>query len=274
MSSRAQTASRPSRALPATTATPFGELTHSTAEELETISFPFQYPDAARLFGEGEPARGIFIIRSGRVKLFLCSGDGRVLILRMAKAGDVLGLPGTLAGRPYEVTAVTVGPCQVAFIKRETFLRFMNDHKEIGIGAAQQLTRMYTSACHEVRCLGLSHSAGERLATLLLQWPLNNGDTASRIKFALRHEEVGQMIGSSRETVSRLFIEFRKRKLAELDGSTLYIRDRQLLQLIADGKTLIAPCSRRAAAVRESHPSQEQADGESDFDSHFYADGV
>jgi CRP/FNR family cyclic AMP-dependent transcriptional regulator len=258
-----------------TTRTAFGELPQSIVNELEAISFPILYPDGAKLYSEGEPARGIFIVRSGRLKLFLCSGDGRTLILRMAKAGDVLGLPGTLSGKQYEVTAETLGPCQLAFIKREPFLRLMNNYKEISLGVAQQLTAIYGSACQEIRCLGLSHSSGEKLALLLLEWPLSNGDTASRIKFAFRHEEVAQMIGISRETVSRLFVEFKKRKLAELDGSTLYIRDRQLLQLIADGKTLISPSlGRRSNGSEGSHPSPEQRVGDGDSGSHFYPDGV
>lgn len=265
------------RARPAelTTTTVFGVLPQNIANELEAISFPIHYPDAAKLFSEGEPARGIFILQNGRVKLNLTSVDGRTLILRMAKAGDVLGLPGTLSGGQYEVTAETMGPCQLAFIKRDPFLRLMSASKEIGMGVAGQLMASYISACHGVRCLGLSQSSGEKLALLLLEWPMSAGDTASRIKFAFRHEEVAQMIGISRETVSRLFVEFKKRKLAELDGSTLYIRDRQLLQLIADGKTLVSPfMGRRPSAAGKSHPLPEQRVGDGASGSHFYPDGV
>jgi CRP/FNR family transcriptional regulator len=274
-SSRNLAAGRRVRTAEPTTTTVFGGLTQSVANELDAISFPIHYPDAAKLFYEGEPARGIFILQGGRVKLYLSSVDGRTLILRMAKAGDVLGLPGTLSGGQYEVTAETMGPCQVAFIKRDPFLRLVDNSKEISMGVARQLMSSYISACHEVRCLGLSQSSGEKLALLLLEWPMSAGDTASRIKFAFRHEEVAQMIGISRETVSRLFVEFRKRKLAELDGSTLYIRDRQLLQLIADGKTLVSPfMGRRSGAVEKSHPSPEQRVGDGDSSSHFYPDSV
>jgi CRP/FNR family transcriptional regulator, cyclic AMP receptor protein len=269
------TAGRRTRTAQPTANTVFGVLAQSLANELDAISFPIHYPDAAKLFNEGEPARGIFILQSGRVKLYLTSVDGRTLILRMSKAGDVLGLPGALSGGPYEVTAETMGPCQLAFIKREPFLRLLNNSKEISMGVARQLTSSYISACHEVRCLGLSQSSGEKLALLLLEWPMSAGDTASRIKFAFRHEEVAQMIGISRETVSRLFVEFKKRKLAELDGSTLYIRDRQLLQLIADGKTLVSPfMGRRPGATEKSHPSPEQRVGDGHSSSHFYPDGV
>lgn len=274
-SSRNLAAGRRARTAEPTTTTVLGGLPQSIANELEAASFPIHYPDAAKLFSEGEPARGIYILQSGRVKLYLTSVDGRTLILRMAKAGDVLGLPGTLSGRQYELTAETMGPCQLAFIKRDPFLRLMNNSKEISMGVAQQLTSSYISACHGVRCLGLSQSSGEKLAMLLLEWPMSAGDTASRFKFAFRHEEVAQMIGISRETVSRLFVEFKRRKLAELDGSTLYIRDRQLLQLIADGKTLVSPfMARRSGAAEKSHPSPEQRVGDGGSGSHFYPDGV
>lgn len=274
-SSRDYAASRRARTAEPTTTTVFGVLPQSIVTELDAISFPIHYPDAAKLFSEGEPARGVFILQSGRVKLYFTSVDGRTLILRMARAGDVLGLPGTLSGRQYELTAETMGPCQLAFIKRDPFLRLMNNSKEVSMGVARQLASSYVSACHEVRCLGLSQSSGEKLALLLLEWPMSIGDTASRIKFAFRHEDVAQMIGISRETVSRLFVEFRKRKLAELDGSTLYIRDRQLLQLIADGKTLVSPfMGRRSDAAEKSHPSPQQRVGDSHSGSHFYPDGV
>jgi CRP/FNR family transcriptional regulator, cyclic AMP receptor protein len=235
----------------------FGEFSKSVAEELEEISCGLRYPGGSALFVEGEAPRGVFIVRSGRVKLFISSGDGKTVILRMAKAGDLLGLPGTLSGRQYEVTAETLGPCQVSFIKRDAFLRFMHAHQEVCLAVAEQLTNIYCTTCHEIRYLGLSRSAGEKLAQLLLEWPASNGDTPSRIKFAFKHEEVAQMIGTSRETVSRLFTEFKKKQIAELNGSTLRIRNRAALQAVAAGT-----------------PLSQQRGGERDSDSHFHADGV
>jgi CRP/FNR family transcriptional regulator len=235
----------------------FSDLPNSIQEELEQISFPLRYPGGSKLFVDGEPPRGVFMLRNGRVKLYICSGEGKTLILRMAKSGDVLGIPGTLAGRQYEVTAETVGPCEVAFIKRDAFLRMMCAHKELCLAVAHEITNNYIGACQEVRWIGLSHSAAEKLANLLLEWPMVNGDTPNRMKFVFRHEEVAQMIGTSRETVSRLFTEFKKRHIAELNGSTLLIRNRSALQAVAAGTPL---------------SEQNGANGHSD--SHFHPDGV
>lgn len=265
---------RPARTADSGTTRAFGELSERAARDVEEASFPIHYPDAATLFSEGEPARGIFIVNTGSVKLFLSSGDGRILIVRVAKAGDILGLPGTISGGPYEVTAETLGSCHMIFIKRQHFLRLMNTYKEISVGVANQLMAMYQSACHEIRCVGVAQSSGEKLALLILDWPLSGGDTPSRIKFAFRHEEVAQMIGISRETVSRLFVNFKKKRLAELVGSTLYVRDRELLRLVADGKTLVSPAISHRSDNGESHPSVGQGVGDDLSDTHFYTDGV
>ncbi len=119
-------------------------------------------------------------------------------------------------------------------MKRDGFLRFMQSHNEVCLWVAEQLSYMYNTACREIRSLGLSHSAAEKLAKLLLDWSIA-GDTrqGGRIKLALTHEEVAQMIGTSRETVTRLFADFKKRQFIQLNGSTLLIRNRASLEAMA-----------------------------------------
>ncbi|HVP43974.1 MAG TPA: Crp/Fnr family transcriptional regulator [Terriglobales bacterium] len=212
-----------------------GELPSRARSEFESISCTINYPDGAAIFAEGQSPRGVFIVRRGQVKLSICSSEGKTLILRLAEPGEVLGLAGTLSSRPYEMTAEAVGPCEVEYVKRDGFLRFMQSHNEVCLWVAEQLSHMYNTACHEIRSLGLSHSAAEKLAKLLLDWSGHNGDTRqnARIKLSLTHEEVAQMIGTSRETVTRLFADFRKRQFIQLNGSTLLIRNKASLEAMA-----------------------------------------
>lgn len=247
---------------------PFGALPAELAAELDEISYTLLFPTGSVLFVEGEAARGVYILVSGRVKLSICSGDGRSLILRLAEPGDVVGLPGTLAGAAYEVTAAAIGPCHCTFVKREPFLRFMRAHKEICLGVADQLRKIYGSACNEIRRIGLAHSAAEKLAELLVGWPVTNGDGPGRIRFPFSHEEVGQMIGSSRETVSRAFAAFKKKRLAELKGATLHIRDRVALEKIAAGDGALTKLLKEKA-----HLSSDEGLAEFDRD-YFHPGGV
>jgi CRP/FNR family transcriptional regulator, cyclic AMP receptor protein len=214
----------------------FCDLPGPALQAFETIKYATAYPKGAVLFVEGQAPRGIFVLCKGQVKLSICATDGKTLIAKIAEPGEVLGLSATVSGKPYELTAETIGPCQLNFVKRDDFLRFVKAHSEACFKVAEQLSEKYNTACHEIRSLGLSHSAGQRLAKLLLEWSSPNGKTAEpqpRLKLAFSHEEIAQMIGTSRETVTRLFTDLKKRQIVQVKGSALVIRNIAALRLIA-----------------------------------------
>jgi CRP/FNR family transcriptional regulator len=215
----------------------FCNLPANALQTLENIKYATAYPPGAVLFVEGQVPRGIFILCKGSVKLSINSPGGRTMIVKLADPGEVLGLSATISGKPYEVTAETIDPCQVNFVKRDDFLHFLKDDVEVCFKVAEQLGEKYHNACKEVRALGLSHSAAEKLAALLLEWSSKNGDAAKaepRLTIRLTHEEIAQMIGTSRETVTRLFAELKKRQIVQSKGSTLVIRNTAALREIAN----------------------------------------
>src|SRR5437660_1764949 len=210
----------------------FCEMPKPALEEMEKLKYASAYPQGAVLFVEGQAPRGVYVICSGRVKLSTTSRDGKTLILRIAQAGEVLGLHATVSGKPYELTAETLQPCQLDFVKRDDFLKFLQTHADASLHAAQHLSQDCQSAYEMIRSLGLSHSVSEKLARLLLEWAINGEETKEgiRIKLALTHEEIAQLIGTSRETVTRVLGEFREKEFAQLRGSTLLIRNKSALE--------------------------------------------
>jgi CRP/FNR family transcriptional regulator len=210
----------------------FCELPSPSLQDLEKIKYASAYPQGSVLFVEGQSARGVYLLCSGRVKLSTTSRDGKTLILRIAQAGEVLGLHASVSGKPYELTAETLQPCQLDFVKRDDFLRFLQNHGDACLNAAQHLSQNCQSAYEMIRSLGLSHSVSEKLARLLLEWADDGENTRDgiRIKVSLTHEEIAQLIGTSRETVTRVLGEFREKELAQLRGSTLLIRNRAGLE--------------------------------------------
>ncbi len=214
----------------------FCDLPDTALRAFESIKYAAAYPQGAVLFVEGQMPRGIFVLCKGSVKLSITSPSGRTVIVKLAEPGEVLGLSATISGKPYEVTAETLDPCQVNFVKREDFLRFLKDDVEACFKVAEQLSEKYHNACKEAGSLGLSHSAAEKLAKLLLEWSCKNGEGAKaepRLKLRLTHEEIAQMIGTSRETVTRLFADLKKRQILQSKGSTLVIRNTMALRGIA-----------------------------------------
>jgi CRP/FNR family transcriptional regulator, cyclic AMP receptor protein len=176
----------------------FCNLPKLSLQELERVKYASAYPQGAVLFLEGQAPRGVSVICSGRVKLSTTSRDGKTLILRIAQAGEVLGLHATVSGKPYELTGETLQPCQLDFIRREDFLRFLQHHADACLNAAEHLSKNCQSAYEMIRSLGLSHSVSEKLARLLLEWS-SDGDVTKegiRIKVALTHEEIAQLIGN------------------------------------------------------------------------------
>jgi len=212
----------------------FCNLPSAAVQELSAITSVAVYPKGAMLFVEGQSARGVFVLCSGRVKLSTSSADGRTLILRMSDAGEVLGLPATVTGKPYELTAEVIEPTQANFITRESFLGFLREHGEAALRVAQQLGDIYHSAIAEMRTIGLSHSAGEKLARFLLDLSSENDKERSEIRLTLTltHEEIAQTIGASRETVTRLFSDFKKRELVQVKGSMVIIKSKAGLEAL------------------------------------------
>jgi CRP/FNR family cyclic AMP-dependent transcriptional regulator len=218
---------------PTTTgSTAFGDLPPAIVRELETISITNHYPTGAVLFHEGQPARGIYILERGLVKFSVCASDGRTLILRIAHAGEALGVASTVGGRDYEASAEAQQPCDVTFIRYSDVVRMMRSHGEFALWITQALSRDYNVTCREIRALMLSGSASGKLARLLVGWMDERAGSAlpNRMKVPLTHEEIGQMIGTSRETVTRLMAGFKKQRLIEQEGATLVVSDRTALE--------------------------------------------
>ncbi|HYL84511.1 MAG TPA: Crp/Fnr family transcriptional regulator [Candidatus Angelobacter sp.] len=214
----------------------FCNLPPAALKQLETITGAASYPKGATLFVEGQKPRGVFILCSGRVKLSTSSADGKTLILRVPEKGEILGLAAAVSGKPYQASAEVLEPAQANFIARNDFLDFLKDHGEAALRVAQQLSENYHIAINEMRTIGLSHSAAEKFARFLLEQASDSKDEAEiRLTLTLTHEEIAQMIGSSRETVTRLFSSFKKNQLLQVKGSTVIIQDIAGLRKYAEG---------------------------------------
>ena len=181
------------------------------------------------LFSEGQPSRGVYVVRSGSAKLSISSAQGRVVILRVALPGDLLGVSSVLSEAPFEATAETLEPCRIDFITRDEFILLTNSNKDFSVDVLHAIKQELTELVERTRLLLLSETAAEKLARLLLKWADEDGNVVvdgTRVNLNFTHEEVAQMICTSRETVTRLFGEFSRRGLIQLDGNTILVRDR------------------------------------------------
>jgi len=210
----------------------FCDLKPDALAAFEAIKITNTYPKGATLFTEGDDANGVYMLCRGRIKLSAYSSDGKALILRIAEPGELLGLSATIGAIGHEATAEVLENCQINFIRKPDIIRLLRERSDAGFNALQQLSRSYHAAYTQVCSLGLSHSVGDKLAKLFLSWCKSSNNTSGRIhlKVTFSHEEMAEMIGTSRETVTRLLKDFKQRDLISLKGSDLYINDRQRLE--------------------------------------------
>lgn len=189
------------------------------------------HPRGKVLFAEGEPARGIFILRTGRATASISSSEGRLVILRIAQAGDVLGLNSVLRNAYYNTTVKTIESCRTEFIPRKELVDLMERNQPTAQAIAQLLSREVAELTDRVRLLLLPQTANARLAKLLLEW----SEHAPQITKSFTHEEIAHMICSSRETVTRVLATLNKRRIIRVVSDSILISDRVALQKIAVG---------------------------------------
>ena len=203
---------------------------------LENIRLTSIYPRSAVVFAQGQSPEGVYLLRAGRAKVSLSSAQGKTIILRVVQAGAVLGVNSVLKDVPYDVSVETLERSRIDFVSRSDFMRVLEKSESTRPGVAHLLADELSDMVEQLRSLLLSQSAAEKLARLLLRWSDQQVDTAraeSRLNLGLTHEEIAQMICASRETVTRLFAELRRKQIVRFANGTIVVRDRNALELLA-----------------------------------------
>jgi CRP/FNR family transcriptional regulator, cyclic AMP receptor protein len=211
----------------------FCNLPHPLLAEFNGVGNLTLYPADVVLLSEGEVPRGVYIVCSGRAKLSVLAKDGKTVILKVAGDRQVLGLSAIVSEQPSPFEATTIEPCQIKFVDRESFLRVLRNGPA-ALACARLLSQEIQITFRDVHDLLLARSSTEKLARLLLSWAAKEPRNLDvRVATHFTHEEMAQMIGSSRETVTRLLSDMKRRELIRLEGSTLVIPNRIALQAIA-----------------------------------------
>ena len=217
----------------------FCQMSPDTLSEFQKMKFTSLYPSGSVLFAEGQVPRGVYMLCKGRVKLTMASPSGKTVIVRVVEAGELLGLHSAISGEAHEVTAETLQPCQVDFIRRDDFRKLLHEHGDASVNAMQQFSNYYRGACHQIRYLGLTPSATEKMASFLLESAARGQETPKGIRFnlSLTHEEIAQVVGVTRETVTRALTELRSRMLISTKGPSVLIRNKPALEaMVLDGE--------------------------------------
>jgi CRP/FNR family cyclic AMP-dependent transcriptional regulator len=213
----------------------FSGLTEQTVTALAKVSSSTEFDAEELVYSEGDPAAGMYLVLSGRVKLVVSSADGKALILRILGPGEVFGLSAAFLNRPEETSAETLERSTVSTVRRPDLVRLMERHGDLAMKLARELSLEYAGLCEEMSNLGLQRSAMSRLAKLIVSWTegITIGREPVQLDCAHTHEVMAQMIGTSRETVTRLLHQLRHQKIAVIKDEILTINNYPALSALA-----------------------------------------
>jgi CRP/FNR family transcriptional regulator len=202
---------------------------------MEKVGWLQRYPIRAHIFHHGDPANSVYIVRQGKLKLSLISRRGRCVVFRFAVAGDLLGLSAILNHTDHQFLAQTLEPSIVTIVPRNEFLQLLQITPEVNSFAAQALARDHDAMLRGIRRLGMSASVRERVAQLLMSCAecSQTDSLPLSIRMNWTYGELGDMVNSSRETVTRIMAQFEREELIKRSGSLVVIRNQTKLRLLA-----------------------------------------
>ncbi len=209
----------------------FSDLDEQALEQISSIVITRKCRKRTILFTEGEPGDTIYFVKSGRVKVFKTTEDGREQILRLIEPGEVIGEAVLFEGGGYPASAEVMEDSEICLIRNPDLEQLVMQHGEIAIRLIRVLSRRLKEAQHQVRDLALK-DAYARTAGILFKLAQNSLASAEgiEVKPDLSRQELANMIGTSRETVSRILSDFQQQKILLTDRNKIIVVNMDKLQ--------------------------------------------
>jgi CRP/FNR family cyclic AMP-dependent transcriptional regulator len=177
-----------------------------------------------------ELASSLCLVVSGRVQLYRTTGDGRRFVVATLQQGSIFGEDSILGGEGPDTSAVALEPCTIWFMPRQRALEISSTNALFGFGLMQAMGQRVVEAENRLEQVAYSTIAS-RLAALLLEL---GGDDPEGVVHAT-HQELADMLGTWRETVSKTLQDFRRRGLVASGRRQLTLLDKDGLELEAGG---------------------------------------
>lgn len=203
----------------------FQDLDARALEGIRANAFELQLQKGHVLFTEGEPAQAMYVIQSGKVKIFKLSPDGREQVLRIAEAGDCFNEVPIFDGGPNPANAQAVEPAALWGIRREGMRRLVEEHPAIAIGFLKAFAGKLRYFTRKVEDLSF-RSVTSRVAKFLLEMAEDDGRGGLRLKQQFTQQEIASVVGTAREMIGRAFKALEKEGAIKLDHHQVIIVSR------------------------------------------------
>jgi len=201
----------------------FSDLNEGELARFAEVTREREYPKNSVILFEDDPGDALYIVSAGQVKVVLIGEDGREVILSVLGDGDFFGEMALIDDEPRSAHVIAMKDSQLLVLRREDFQAQLEVQPKIALKLLRVLVQRLRRADEKIGGLVLLDVNG-RVARLLLDMAEEGG--GPKITRRLTHHTIAQMIGSSRETVSRAMRELVARGLIEVTRREISIRDR------------------------------------------------
>lgn len=208
----------------------FAHLNPRELAEIGAAAREKSYPKNSVILFEDDPGDALYVVLRGQVKVVLIGEDGREVILSILKEGDFFGEMALIDDQPRSAHVIAMEESHLLVLHRDEFRKCLEETPRIALGLLQALSRRLRRADDKIGGLVLLDVNG-RVARLLLE--LADEHDGVQIPRKVTHHTIAQMIGSSRETVSRTIRDLGERGLIEVSRKTIVIRERAALEALA-----------------------------------------
>ena len=185
------------------------------------------YPKGSVILFQGDPGDSLYVLRQGRAKVVLIGEDGREVILGVLEPGAHFGELALIDDQPRSAHVIAMEDSQLLILRREDFRRRVEANPSVAWALLTELSRRLRRADQKIGGLVLLDVPG-RISRLLLD--LSSESTNGSIEKPLTHQTIAQMIGASRETVSRAMREFQDAGWINVERRRISVADRQALE--------------------------------------------
>lgn len=208
----------------------FSQLRDGDLERLGRDMRTRTYPKKSVIISAHQPGDTFYILLSGQVKVMLIGEDGREVMLTLIKSGDFFGEMSLVDDEPSAATVIAMEESQLLLLHRDDFRRCLNEMPGVAFGLLRALCTRLRDADSKIGGLILLDVPG-RVARLFLRLADENDGT--HVQLPPTHQVIAQLVGSSRETVSRTIRALATQQLIETSRQRITIRDRGALERIA-----------------------------------------
>ncbi len=205
----------------------FSELSEADLEKISKVAMRHTYRKDNMLLIEEEIGSTMFIIIDGRVKISRINDDGREVILSILSEGDFFGEMSILDGQTRSANVVTLEDSVILVIRREDFLQMLHDYPQIAINLLKELAHRLRRSDSQIKSLSLQNATG-KVASTLLRIAYDSGRIhlgQVEIPRLPPQQDLANMAGTSRETISRVIKSLSEKGYLKKVGSKLIILD-------------------------------------------------